>query len=243
MFTVHRRLKTFLLHIYVRNRKWKRLKTFPLFIIPNINHFYRHSPPLLYPRDIPPPFRPLDIHYPPASDIWWSSLETCSNLFSRGPARPLLPTSSGSHLRLASGRNASFWNAVLSPITREGNVFRSVYWNAVLLPTTREGGSGGHCNSRYASHWNAFSLQFFFYLTQFRRFLLPIKALIFFRIDTKYSCVILKIPIRFPVLKHLNCSITLAIVGYSKPNNMCQGKTKLIKGMGQNSSTVSTASR
>ena len=84
---------------------------------------------------------------------------------------------------------------------------------------------------------------FFFYLTELRRFLLPIKALIFFRIDTKYSCVFLEIPIRFPVLKHLNCSITLVIVGYSKPNNMYQGKTKLIKGMGQNSSTVSTASR
>ena len=74
MFTVHRRLKTFLLHIYVRNRKWKRLKTFPLFIIPNINHFYRHSPPYSTPGIYPP------------SALWTYTI-------------PLLGTSGGHHWR------------------------------------------------------------------------------------------------------------------------------------------------
>ena len=49
---------------------------------------------------------------PPASDIWWSSLETCSILFTSGPIHPpAVLTSSGGH---RSGRYASYWNALLT---------------------------------------------------------------------------------------------------------------------------------
>ena len=43
-----------------------------------------------------------------ASDIWWPSLETCSNLFTWGP-----PCSIDIWCLLASGRYSSYWNAVL----------------------------------------------------------------------------------------------------------------------------------
>ena len=51
--------------------------------------------------------------WPHATDIWWPSLETCSNTFTWG-----LPTStdiwwSPKHIRLASGKNTSSWNAFL----------------------------------------------------------------------------------------------------------------------------------
>ena len=37
----------------------------------------------------------LDMGPPPASDIWWPSLETCSNLFTWGPPLPPVLTSGG----------------------------------------------------------------------------------------------------------------------------------------------------
>ena len=47
----------------------------------------------------------FEVHYrplykpPPASDIWWSSLET------------QVPTQPAEHVRLASGRSAPYWDA------------------------------------------------------------------------------------------------------------------------------------
>ena len=55
----------------------------------------------------------------PASDIWWPSLEICSNLFIEPHCTGLLsPTSTDiwwplKYIRLASGRYASLWNAFL----------------------------------------------------------------------------------------------------------------------------------
>ena len=54
---------------------------------------------------------------PPVSDIWWWSLQTCSNLFIWGPT---LPSNDiwwwqlkFKHLRFPRGRCASYWNAFL----------------------------------------------------------------------------------------------------------------------------------
>ena len=58
---------------------------------------------------------------PPCSDIWWPSLETCSNLFTWGSLPPctdiwwLLKD-----MQLASGQYASYWNAFLLPTTYVG---------------------------------------------------------------------------------------------------------------------------
>ena len=52
----------------------------------------------------------------PASDIWWPSLENCSNLFTAGfmPLPPTVLTSSGeAHTVSTSGWHASYWNALL----------------------------------------------------------------------------------------------------------------------------------
>ena len=57
------------------------------------------------------------IQWLPASDIWWPSLETSSNLFTWGSFLPstdiwwLLK-----HVQLASERHASYWNAFLFSI-------------------------------------------------------------------------------------------------------------------------------
>ena len=56
----------------------------------------------------------------PVSDIWWPRLETSSNLFTwghhwTGPRSPVLSSSGWllRHVRQASGRYASYWNAFL----------------------------------------------------------------------------------------------------------------------------------
>ena len=51
---------------------------------------------------------------PPVSDIWWPSLETCSNMFT---SRSLLTSTDiywqSTHVRLASAQYASYWNVFL----------------------------------------------------------------------------------------------------------------------------------
>ena len=81
-------------------------------------------------------YRPLPISdlKPPTSDIWWSSLKTCSNLFI------WRPPSKEQHLVVAiegrtfgeSGRYASYWNVFLfwdylhhEPITGRERLIRS----------------------------------------------------------------------------------------------------------------------
>ena len=53
------------------------------------------------PSPIPPPRTPwipdMGPTPSPAADIWWSSLETCSNLFAWGPTPPPVLISSGGH--------------------------------------------------------------------------------------------------------------------------------------------------
>ena len=68
--------------------------TYPL-LLPSGGHYWRHGPTL--------------------TDIWWSSLEACSKLFTWGPT----PTSTDTqwsqlkHIQLASRRYASYWNVSL----------------------------------------------------------------------------------------------------------------------------------
>ena len=78
-----------------------------------------------YPSEIPYPrdtLLPSWIPYPPATEIWWWSLETCSNFFTWEPTPSCTPvlTSSGGH---RGGRYASYWNAVLLELT--SHVIRS----------------------------------------------------------------------------------------------------------------------
>ena len=91
---------------------------------------------------------------PLASDIWWGSLETCSNLFIW---RPPGVTSGGGlwNWRYVISEWASYWNAFLLPTAREGNVFRGrppPPGGDPLVLTS----SGGHCSGWYASYWNAY---------------------------------------------------------------------------------------
>ena len=86
------------------------------------------SPPPVYPAPLLarwntlPPWDTLPPGYPmppPATDIWWSSLETCLNLFTWGPIPRIVLTSSCGH---QSGWYASYWNAFLSL-----NIFTELY--------------------------------------------------------------------------------------------------------------------
>ena len=78
-----------------------------------MHHGIGHTPWTYPPPDIPTPRHTLDITtsppgYTPCSDIWWSSLETCSNLFTWGHTHPLGLTSIGGH---RSRQYVSYWNA------------------------------------------------------------------------------------------------------------------------------------
>ena len=75
----------------------------------------KEIPALYFPFPLPrhPLSQTSDLGPPPATDIWWSSLETCSNSFPCGPT-PTTPPHLCWHLVVPSGRYASHWNAVLS---------------------------------------------------------------------------------------------------------------------------------
>ena len=104
-------------------------------------------PPLPPPPDMgphwtgtpPPPDMDLTGQGPPTSDIWWPSLETCSNLFTSG----LPPTSAYiwwplKYVRsaLVSRRYASYWNAFLFYSVTTA-YFLKMSFSEILIDVTR----------------------------------------------------------------------------------------------------------
>ena len=78
----------------------------------------------------PPDTRYGNLPHPTASDIWWPSLETCSNLFIWGPPPPVL-TSSGGHWNMY-GRQVGD----MHPTGMQSYInYRSIIHNAFLQNT------------------------------------------------------------------------------------------------------------